>query len=108
MRPITPKIKKVLLAEPNICARAIEGTCQGRITLEHAIIYAGRQVNEVWAIIHLCAFHHAVDEFQDGGDLQKEKNIWLALCRATPRELIAISKAIDYLTLRRRLDKKYQ
>lgn len=108
MRKISPRVLAVLLSEPNICERYSDGGCGGRITFEHAIIFAGSQLDEVWAIIHLCAFHHAVDEYQDGGDLQKEKNVWIALNRASDAELIAISKCIDYLALRKRLNKKYQ
>ena len=84
------------------CAREKEGNCAGRITFEHAIIYAGRQLNEKWAIIPLCEYHHAVNQYQDTGDLDKQKNICIALMRATDEELLAISKAIDYLALRER------
>ena len=55
--------------------------CQGRITTEHAMIHHGRQVNEVWAIIRICAWAHEVDQFQDGGGLNKEINEWIALTR---------------------------
>lgn len=107
MRKISAKVKKQLNAEPNVCARKKDGNCAGRITWEHAIIYGGKQLDEPWAIIKLCAYHHAVDEYQDGGDLQKEKNVWIALNRATNQELIAVSKAIKYIKLRERLNKKY-
>lgn len=89
------------------CARKFDGGCKGRITWEHAIIYAGRQLNEKWAIIPLCSYHHAVDEYQDGGDLNKEKNEWIALNRATDEELEEVSDAIDYKAKRDRLNKKY-
>lgn len=32
--------------------------CRGRITWEHTFIYAGKQIQEKWAIIPLCWFHH--------------------------------------------------
>lgn len=67
------------------CARYSQ-QCEGRITFEHAVIYAGRQVQEEWAIIPLCAFHHAVDQFQDGGDLKKDLNLMIALMRATEED----------------------
>lgn len=80
------------------CARAgLKGhVCDGRITWEHAMTYAGGQIQEKWAIIPLCAKAHAVDQYQDGGDLDKRCNEWIALNRATPDELLAISKAKDY------------
>ena len=89
------------------CARADEGNCQGRITWEHAIIFAGKQLNEKWAIIPICEYHHDVNKFQGNGDLNKEKHVWIALCRATEDDLRAISKAIDYIALRDRLNTKY-
>jgi len=90
-----------------VCMRADEGNCQGRLTKEHAIIFAGKQVQEDWAILDICEFHHGVCNFQDKGDLNKEKHIWLALNRATDDELLKISKAINYLQLRERLNKIY-
>ena len=77
------------------------------MTWEHAIIYAGRQLDEAWAIVILCEYHHAVNNFQDGGDLQKEKNVWLAINQATDEELRAVSKSIDYIVLKERLNDKY-
>lgn len=106
MRPISLKIKEQLDNEPDVCALA-DGNCDGRITREHTLIYAGRQIDEVWAIIKICAWHHSVDEFQDGGGLNKEKNIWVALNRATDEELLKYSKAIDYIKYRKLLNKKY-
>lgn len=77
------------------CAREDDG-CDGRITLEHSMIHAGRQVNERWAIIPLCTYHHSVDEHQDGDGLDKEMNEWIALSRATEADLLRMSKAIYY------------
>lgn len=90
-----------------ICMRANEGNCQGRITKEHAIIYAGKQLQSEWAILDICEFHHGVNNFQDRGDLQKEKHIWIALNRASDEELKAISKSVDQIALRDRLNIKY-
>ncbi len=109
MRAIPPKLLNEMLEDPyyKSCARRKDGGCQGRITLEHAIIVAGRQLNKKWAIIPLCAWHHAVDQFQDGGNLRKEKNVWIALNRATDSELQEISKAINYCWKRDQLNKLY-
>jgi hypothetical protein len=106
MRKISPKIKEVLLQEPDVCALK-DGNCSGRITWEHTLIFSGKQIDEVWAIIKICARHHSVDEWQDGGLLNKEKNVWVALNRATDEELRRYSKAIDYLKLKEKLNKKY-
>lgn len=68
------------------CARADEFECSGRVTWEHALIYASKQMNEPFAIIPLCAYHHAVDKYQDGGDLNKLKNSWIAISRMTDED----------------------
>ena len=107
MRKVSENTKKVILARKQVCARQSDGGCGGRLTWEHAIIYGGRQLDEPWSIILLCARHHAVDEYQDGGDLQKEKNVWHALNQATDDELQAVSKAIDYIRLKKTLNEKY-
>ena len=108
MRPISERIKRIIDTDPfyKKCARG-NHECSGRITMEHALIYAGRQVDEVWAIVPICEFHHAVGPFQDGGDLQKEVNVWIALNRATDSELMLYSKAVNYVRERERLTEKY-
>ena len=111
MRPIPPKHRKII--DENVyfkqCARqAIFGdhNCQGRLTIEHALIYAGRQVAEIWAYVPLCAYSHGVDEFQGiRGILDKRKNEYLALSRATPKELAQYPKSdwsqkLKYLTMK--------
>lgn len=107
MRKISKKVLQQLEDEPQICARRNDSPCGGRITYEHSIIYAGRQLDETWAIIKLCECHHGVNTYQDGGDFNKERNIQIALNRATDDELRAISKSTDYLALRDRLNNKY-
>lgn len=93
--------------KPRFCLRKDEGNCQGRLTKEHAIIYADKQLQEDWAILDICEFHHGVNNFQDRGDLNKEKHIFLALSRATTSRLVELSKAIDYIALLSRLKLKY-
>jgi len=89
--PIPPKVKAEILADPyyKTCARSQEGECEGRVTFEHAWIYGSKQIQEVWAIIPICAYHHAVDEFQDGDGLDKGLNQYIALCRADIDDLCA-------------------
>jgi len=105
MRRISDSVKAQLLSEPDVCARKKDGGCDGSITWEHAIIYAGRQLDEAWAIVKLCERHHGVNQYLDGGDLDKQENIRLALNRATDEELQKISKATDYIEMRDRLNK---
>lgn len=110
MRPIPQKLKEAILADPfyKKCARHQDGSCEGRITWEHALIFAGKQVNELYAIIPLCEYHHAVGRFQDGGDLDKDRNIQIALDRASNEQLEAISKVIDYKAKRDYLNGIYK
>lgn len=83
MRPIPKKLLDDMLQDPYYkkCIREHTRKCGGRITLEHAIIYAGKQVNEKWAILPVCERHHAVNKYQDRGDLDKRYNEWMALKR---------------------------
>lgn len=106
MRKIPNKLREEMAQDPyySECARLGDGVCGGRITWEHAIIHAGRQLNEKWAIIPLCERHHSIGSYMDRGDLNKQENLRIALNRATDAELEAISKAINYKELRDRLN----
>lgn len=92
MTTIPPKVKAEILADPyyKTCARSDEGECQGRVTWEHAWIYAGKQVQEKWAIIPLCVFHHL------GEGLDKGLNQFIALCRSDMYHLIKTMPKKDW------------
>lgn len=117
MRPIPPKLKQDLLNDPyykRCCLSTVQpkngvdtGVCDGRVTFEHAIIFKGRQLNEKWAIIPLCEKHHAVNQYQDAGTMNKELSEWIAINRASNQELRAVSKAIDYQHKKDYLNDKY-
>lgn len=102
MRKIPDDLRADMASDPYYtrCARSCDGGCDGRITWEHAIIYAGQQLNEKWAIIPLCEYHHSIGKHMDGGALDKNRNVCIALHRATDAELRAISKATDYIRMR--------
>jgi hypothetical protein len=108
MRKIPETLRHQMENDPyyRVCSRK-NRDCDGRITWEHAIIYAGKQLNEKWAIIPLCEYHHAVNRHQDGGELNKEINVMIALNRATDQELLAISKVENYKRKRDYLNNKY-
>lgn len=108
MRTIPTKMREEMSNDPyyRVCSR-LDLNCDGRITFEHAVIFAGRQLNEKWAILPLCEFHHAVNKHQDGGMLNKEINMWICLNRATEEELSKVSKAVNYKGMRDRLNKVY-
>lgn len=109
MRKIPPKLLQDILNDPYYakCIRHKEGQCKGRITLEHAIIYGGKQVNDKWAILPVCAYHHAVDEFQDNGDVDKDYHEYVALSRTTIREVSDKYPKRDWEQRWRYLESKY-
>lgn len=87
MRPIPLSMRNEIDRDPyfKVCAR--KGfDCSGRITIEHAWIYAGRQINELWALVPLCEYHHLYE------GLDKHENQRLSLDRATPEDLAKYPK----------------
>lgn len=64
MRVISPKVRKQLADDPRMRFCAIRrlavpfGACDGRIEWHHVWDYASRQIDEVWAIVGACHFHH--------------------------------------------------
>lgn len=112
MNNIPPGVKKEVLKDRfyDTCSRRMllnDHQCSGRITWEHAMIFAGRQVQKKWAIIPLCEFAHGVNTFQDKGILDKDINRWIALNRATDKELEEISKATSYEKMKEYLNGEY-
>jgi hypothetical protein len=92
MNRMPPALRRELSKDPyyRACARE-SAECRGRITWEHALTYAGRQIQERFAIIPLCEFHHSVNEFQDGGGMNKRINVEIALDRATQADKVKYS-----------------
>jgi len=109
MRPISPKFRQIIDKDKyyKVCARLKDGGCAGRITIEHAVIYGGKQIDTLWNFVPICEKHHAVCNYQDRGDFDKEKNVWIALNQATEQELRDISKVVDYIKKREYLNKLY-
>jgi hypothetical protein len=112
MVPIPLKLRKELVSDieyQGCMLRSVEGhVCGGRPnTWEHAIMFKGSRLQKRWAIISICAMAHEVDQFQDAGTMSKERNVWVAVNRATDSELREISKVTDYIRMRRMLNDKY-
>jgi hypothetical protein len=82
MRPISKKFRKIINKDPffKVCIRKSEGSCNGRITIEHAWMYAGRQIDAMWNFVPLCEYHHF-------DDLDKNYGRFISLGRATSKEL---------------------
>lgn len=63
MRPIPSKLRERLAAEPRMKACPIrDGLCSRKIDWHHVWMYAGRQINEAWAILGVCDRHHDLVE----------------------------------------------
>lgn len=59
MRPIPIELREQMAKDPWYHACCIGPKyCKGKIEWHHVWIYAGKQINEIWAIIPLCHFHH--------------------------------------------------
>jgi|24BtaG_2_1085350.scaffolds.fasta_scaffold01853_5 hypothetical protein len=83
--PIPKELLEEILADDfyKECARKhiFNHECRGRITFEHAIIMAGKQLNEKWSLLPICWNGHL------GDDMDKEVHEWIALNRATEEDL---------------------
>lgn len=109
---MSPELREEIDNDPEYSRCALLGLqfgeCQGRCTKEHALIHAGKKVQLKYAIIPCCAAHHGVDFFQDAPtEAPKEVRVWVAVNRATDEELISISKVVNYLRERDRLNEKF-
>jgi hypothetical protein len=111
MNKIPPPLKKDILADPDygFCMKHghVGHLCDGRITWEHTITFAGKQLQAKFAILALCERGHSVLSHMEDGDLNKEVNEWIMLNRATDAEIAGISKAINYTHRKKYLNDKY-
>lgn len=107
MRPIPPTMRARMAMDPiyRECLRQTifsDHVCRANpatgklIEWEHAFLYAGQQINEIWAIIPICWWVH------EGPGKNKDLNQYMALRRATPVELAKYPR-VDWLQLLRRL-----
>jgi len=107
----TPKsIFDEIMQERPPCERAAllhDHTCQGRSTMEHVLIYQGRQVDQKFAIIRLCEYAHSVGPYAFTGILNKRINEWIALRSATDEELALFPRS-DWAQRKKFLIQKYE
>lgn len=64
--------------------------CKGRLTLDHALEFAGKRIDEPFALVATCAWAHSVDQYQDNGEHAKNTDVineWIALNRMTETDL---------------------
>lgn len=99
-KPIPRKMREELAEDLFMqrCCMSPYGACSGRIEWHHALIFAGKRVNEKWCILPVCHQHHAL-ESRYRGTLMR-----IMVSRATEEELRPYSKAIDYVALKRKYE----
>lgn len=90
------KQRKEMAEKPFYKNCALQGyfnhVCEGKgLTWEHAIIHRGKKCQAEWSIVPLCPKAHAVNEFQDAGTMIKERNEWIAYCRATDEDILTMT-----------------
>ncbi len=107
MRPIPPKLRKQLALDP-FMSRCIYNhigkgnECRGRVEWEHAFLYAGKQINEAWAIVPCCTYHHR------GDGLDKDFNRYMAIVRADIKDLQNRMPRNDWSQVLKFLTTKYE
>lgn len=111
MKKIPPESRETMSKDPYFQSCSLYGQafgeCDGRITWDHPLRYAGSQVVEPWATNPLCAKHHNVDQWQDAKTYKEEISLWVVLSNATKQQIISVSKAVDYGRMLLNLSIKY-
>jgi len=104
MRPISSRVKKLLEKDDWMKMCIIrDGNCSGRITWEHSWLYKNRQIDEAWALVPLCFYHHLGQGFSSE---IKDYGRWVSLLRAKPEDLKKYPKK-DWLQEKSQLTKKF-
>lgn len=88
-RPLTTEARRAITTDSFFkkCCR-LNSECDGRITIEHAIEYAGKRIDDAWSLIPLCEFHHGLK----GDGLNKRKNIRIAMSRASKQDKLKYNR----------------
>jgi hypothetical protein len=102
MNHIPKKLNDDMNTDPfyRTCCLKRFGGCGGRVERHHALIFAGRQVQEKFCILPACHEHHEIARRKD----IKEKFDWVLLNRANEQEIQRISKSTNYSRERDRLN----
>lgn len=105
MRVISKKVKDELKKDPKMEICVWCGT-RVDITWEHCFIYQGRQIDEAWAIVALCRYHHT-----GNGHTAEIKDYcrWKSLLKATAcwKEVVTKYPKRDWKQEKDQLTKKF-
>lgn len=90
MRPIPPTMRDEM-AKDDFYKKCVIGswTCDGPVEWHHVFIYAGRQINEKWAILPACHLHHGMVKTSK---TIREEFESISLQLATPEDLAKYPK----------------
>ena len=78
--------------------------CQGGIDWEHVWIYAGKQIQEAWAILPVCAHMHRGNF---GTAFEKSWHEFVSLSRASPSDLAKYPR-INWSQKKKDLQSRYK
>jgi len=76
-----PPCERNALLHDHVCSGPPDGLLKNIYQMEHAWIYAGKQIIKKWAIIRTCWWAH------QGPGLDKKINHWISLGHATDEDL---------------------
>ncbi len=97
MRKIPDDLREDMSNDPFYKQCCITGWTHEKIDWHHNLIFAGRQVNEKWAILPLArSIHDRVQDYQEECDR-------IMLLRATEDQLRPYCKVNDYIARKRAL-----
>ncbi|NCD40579.1 MAG: hypothetical protein EOL88_00655 [Bacteroidia bacterium] len=107
MKPIPLKMRKEIAEDPFMrsciyCDIGKGHECQGRVEWEHAFLFAGKRINEKWAIVPVCSYHHR------GNGLDKDYNRYRAIIRADIDDLCKRMPTRDWRQIKKYLTNKYK
>lgn len=100
MRPIPKKLRKQLSSDPFMKTCCYTGETKN-VSYEHCWIYAGRQINEAWAIVPLRRDLNVNMTIQ-----VKEYCRWISINRATDEDLAKYPKK-DWAQIKKYLNDKF-
>jgi hypothetical protein len=99
LTPIPAKLRQQIAQDPYMKA-CIYPHCYGKPEWEHAFLYANKRINEAWAIVPVCTYHHRM------AGLDKRYNEYHALRRASDADLAKYPRR-DWKALKTHLNSLY-
>lgn len=102
MNNIPPKLREEMARDPYYKRCCVTGDTE-KVQWHHNLIFAGKQVQEKWCILPLAYHIHKIADDK----VIRERLDWIMLNRATEKDIMRYSKAVDLSAKLERLNKKY-